>query len=284
MVNPTGSIYSGGNSSQNSVRSGGMGAGGANLKNTAEKITAARSQVSASSGDGAIRASPTTTVTTASSPTPGFHQPTASGLDPGVTAPTGWDRVKAIFLPWSSGPVEVLGQNVPVVSKAIPYAVGGLEIGGAAYLSGLALGYGGATAAGSGAATIGGTAAAGSLRNLGLAAGGGLLIGSLLGKNAPQAQTMTTAANPNTYQYNIQTDRSLRSQDAYQITTNTIADSPYASLGGSPAIGQSQPTAWTQEPTQSAPTYASGSQSQEQGSSLLIPALIVAAALMLTRR
>lgn len=190
----------------------------------------------------------------------------------------GGDRVFAV-----NPSTGIKGRDVTTASRvvigaaALPLAYGAATTLAPGFLSG--------TSAATGVAARG--ASYGGLKALGLAAGVGVVAGSLLrggGNAAPQTQSQAQnpSINTDSRQYNSQDSRQYNSQD----TRYSIRDSPGASIAGSPS--QSPYLAPNQTPTQSTPSSISASQQAEQSQALgqdwLIPALIAAGAIFLTRK
>lgn len=152
----------------------------------------------------------------------------------------------------------------------------------------------GSVAAGSlavGSATAGAAAklASPSLFKAGLiGAGAGFLGSSLLrgGNAAPQnsSQDQKTSNTTNANQTSNQFSPSWYNQNQY--TYNTIRGSPGASINSSPGLSATNTP--TLSPYQNIPNYQNPSQSSDQGQSLgsdlLIPALILGAAFLFSRR
>jgi len=206
---------------------------------------------------------------------------------------SGWSNVLDTFLaPWQGKPTYVKGTND---NAALGYAVSGVtglaEIGSVAYGAAVATTAAGGGAGGSAGAAVGGSiGAAGSLRGYAAALaagaiGGALLTGGTRQNAAPQDQKLDQGGSSDPAQ-NPQQNPAV---NPYQTGGSPfISNSPGASL----RYKQTQDTYTTfnlsQIPTQSAPFNQSAGQSESQAqssaSSLLIPALIVGAALLISKR
>lgn len=167
-----------------------------------------------------------------------------------------------------------------------PFATAGVAAAGATML-----GYGATAGTVAGTTGAASTVAAGSLRGYALAAGAGAVGGMILsGAGGPQnitiPQTQTLQPTITPQQGSTLYDNSLRQQWNTQNTINTITDSPYAQIGGSPSLtGGAQPSSFA--PYQGTPVDLTAGQSanaSQSSGSLLIPALIIGAAMLFSSR
>ena len=209
----------------------------------------------------------------------------------------GLRRVAAVLNPFDWGTIKLTTPNNPYggIDVTIPTKIVtiGSEIGAAAYVSGLVYGgvaTGGSTAAGltanTGSTTLGKT---GSL----IAAGGiGAFIGSLFGGKQSATVTPTQTTSPiqtptQTITPNQQTDQgsgspntnpTVNQSGAGTITQLTYNLSPTTNTSSSYQVTESY-----QINTQNTTSSQTTTTSQDQGSNMLIPALIVGAALLFSK-
>jgi len=222
---------------------------------------------------------------------PAISAGTVSAASQPVAHPSGWTNVVDVFAaPWNGQGILVNGQNIPVLSPAISAVTGLAEVGTLAYGGALAYTAWGGSAAVAAAASPG-------LKGAAVIGGAGLLVGALLnggtkqtqGSNPVQQQGGTSTPQQNTTQNpstNPAQGGSLRGG------TNAITNSPGATISNPITYNQQQYTIPTynlaQTPTQNTPFSQSASQPVSQSAtdsgSMLLPALIVGAALLIGKR
>ena len=161
----------------------------------------------------------------------------------------------------------------------------GWTLGSALYGAGAAGKASVAASAGAGGGILGSSA----LRRVfpyAVGAGAGVFAASIFGsKPSPQTQgqTQNSSVVTNANQYTSNVDNSIRTSTQDQYVYNTLSNSPYGTLGGSPSQYADLPATTSLYPSQSVPVTQDVGQSAEQSqgtNSWLVPALIVGAALL----
>ena len=245
-----------------------------------------------------------TSKTPSSSPAPPTSPPTSAQAQASFFSVAGqkarlknaYEVLKIAINPFSQGRI-VANTTSPTLNRGLqlvannPYTTA--AVGAAGYTAATA-GLGASSAA---AGARAGAAAGGSslLSRAAVPAAAGLAAGYFLFNRsgaAPQSQTQQASQSGTLkpIQSSSQVDNSTNynTQTTSQQTYNTIQDSPYASLGGSPSLSASLDRTQSQIPTQNAPFSQDVGQSAEQTQSGLgdwvLPALIIGGAYVLSKR
>lgn len=212
----------------------------------------------------------------------------------------GWQRVAAVLNPFNwdriyltnpfTGNIkaDVSAIKIPIVAgEAALVAAGGM----AAYQA-IGAATGAAAGAGVAAKTAGAGIAAGGLKTALIGGAAGLTAGMLLAGrgSATGAQTSSQAANPNQAvnpsQISNLNDYSNKNSFIRNTQDYRIQDSPGASIYGSQAAAPNLSSAFNpaQAATGNQPTELTSGQQAQAGGDMLIPALILGAAFLFSRR